>query len=333
MKTIACASPLVPPEWIESHGLRPSRARLRPVEGRSPVAAARGVCPYAGALADAALSGMDSSGLVMTTTCDQMRYAAALVEQNGDLPVFLMNVPSTWQTPSARKLYLEELGRLGDFLVRLGGTAPSQGDLSRVMLEYDLARSKLRAARTRMSARQFAQALAGLGASDGPAPDAGLGEPPAARVPLAVVGGPLLETDYVLFDLVEQAGARLVLNATEGGERTLPGPFDPQRLWDDPLQELADAYFGTIPDVFRRPNGGLYEWLGDQIAARGVRGILFRRYLWCDLWHAELHRLKQWSPVPVLDIDGGDQDRSATSRTLGRLEAFVETLLDGGRTK
>ena len=60
----------------------------------------------------------DVSGLVLTTTCDQMRYVAAMLEQRGDRPVFLLNVPSTWQTPAARRLYLDELRRLGRFLVR-----------------------------------------------------------------------------------------------------------------------------------------------------------------------------------------------------------------------
>ena len=61
----------------------------------------------------------------------------------------------------------------------------------------------------------------------------------------------------------------------------------------------------VIPDAFRRPDSGLFDWLGRELAARQVRGIIFRRYVWCDLWHAELQRLKKWSPVPVLEIDAG----------------------------
>jgi benzoyl-CoA reductase/2-hydroxyglutaryl-CoA dehydratase subunit BcrC/BadD/HgdB len=149
---------------------------------------------------------------------------------------------------------------------------------------------------------------------------------PCGAVPLALVGGPLADEDSGLFDLVERAGGRVVLDATEGGERTLPAPFDPERTRAGPLEELVDAYFGTIPDVFRRPNDRFYRWLGQQIASRGVRGILFRRYLWCDLWHAELDRLRQWSPVPVLDFDVVGEDDSALARTAGRLEAFLEML-------
>jgi len=144
-------------------------------------------------------------------------------------------------------------------------------------------------------------------------------------VPLAIVGGPLIEKDYAIFDLVEQAGGRLVLNATEGGERTLPAVFDRGRMEEDPLGELVRAYFGAIPDVFRRPNDGLYEWLGEELASRQVRGVLLHRYVWCDIWHAETARLKEWSPAPVLEIDECDDDASL-GRTAGRIEAFLEML-------
>jgi hypothetical protein len=60
--------------------------------------------------------------------------------------------------------------------------------------------------------------------------------------------------------------------------------------------------------------------------ARAVRGLIIWRYVWCDIWHAEVHRLKHWSPVPVLDLDASDGDEGSLSRTAGRLEAFLEML-------
>jgi len=148
----------------------------------------------------------------------------------------------------------------------------------------------------------------------------------AAGVPLAILGGPLLDSDHVLFELIERAGGRVALDATEGSQRTLPRPFDPARMASDPLQELADAYFDGIPDAFRRPNHRLYEWLGRELAAHQVRGIIFRRYVWCDLWHAELQRVRQWSRLPVLEIDVGPDDLTAPNRVQGRIEAFLEVL-------
>ena len=336
MKAVGYSSPFVPAEWIAAHGLRPERLRLSPTEMLT-----RGACPYAGALLDAAMpsgshaprgnppvptlrvelgdvgyvepsvptqsvgtrGSSDAAGLVLATTCDQMRYVAAMLEQRGDRPVFLLNVPSTWQTPASRRLYLDELRRLGGFLVDLGGNMPSDEELANVMRDF---------ARARDDAEKNSRGPTARGNADG--------------IPLAILGGPLLQTECDFFALVESAGGRIVLDATEHGRRTLPRPFDAARLAADPLQELADAYFDAIPDAFRRPNTGLYEWLARELAASRVRGIILHRYVWCDLWHAEGQRLKQWSPVPLLELDVGPDDTSAPNRMQGRIEAFLEML-------
>ena len=49
MNAVGYSSPFVPAEWIAAHGLRPERLRLHPSERLT-----RGICPYAGALLDAA---------------------------------------------------------------------------------------------------------------------------------------------------------------------------------------------------------------------------------------------------------------------------------------
>lgn len=295
MTTIAYSSPFVPAEWIAAHGLRPHR--LRPcatVQGSLP-ATIRGVCPYVAATTDATLPA--SAALVLTTVCDQMRYAAALLKTRGDCPLFLLNVPSTWQTPAVRHFYREELKRLGRFCVDQGGATPDDAELARVMLEYDAQR-----------------------------------EPDARRpkcnggVPLAVLGGPLLADDDRFFEILELSGGRVVVDGIEGSARTMRRPFDPSRVATDPLAELADAYFDAIPDPFRRPNTRFYDWLKRETAAHGVRGIILRRYLWCDLWHAELSRLREWSDLPVLEIDVGGDDTSSPNRMQGRIEAFLEMI-------
>ncbi|MGA2796963.1 MAG: 2-hydroxyacyl-CoA dehydratase family protein [Thermoguttaceae bacterium] len=328
MKTIAYSSPFVPAEWISAHGLRPHWLRLGTASGGSHISVTRGVCPYAGALIDKTLSGIEADALVLTTICDQMRYAAAVLESRGSCPIFLMNIPSTWQTVQVRKLYLDELKRLGRFLVQLDGKSPRDDDLAEAMLAYDRARGSLIASRGMISAGEFAQAAAKVRGSVIDITNPTSGRPPynGNGVALAVLGGPLMEPDYTFFNLIEQAGGRVVLDATEGGERTLPRRFDPEKLSSDPMRELSEAYFDCIPDAFRRPDSGLFEWLGRELAARLVRGIIFRRYVWCDLWHAELHRLKKWSPLPVLEIEAGSDNTAASNRVQGRIEAFLEIL-------
>jgi benzoyl-CoA reductase/2-hydroxyglutaryl-CoA dehydratase subunit BcrC/BadD/HgdB len=133
----------------------------------------------------------------------------------------------------------------------------------------------------------------------------------------------VLREQFGLYDEIERGGARIVLDATETGERTLPAPFDRERLRNDPLEELARAYFQHIPDVFRRPNERLYEWLATELSARRVQGILLLRCVWCDLWHAEAARLKERLNLPVLELEPSGM-AAETPRTQVRVQALLE---------
>jgi benzoyl-CoA reductase/2-hydroxyglutaryl-CoA dehydratase subunit BcrC/BadD/HgdB len=289
---------------------------------------------------------LPAEAVVLTTTCDQIRYAAALLQHLGRLPVFLMHVPRTWQTAAVRAFYREELGRLGRFLVGCGGTAPEDDALFQTMLRYDRARASLRLRRGAISASAFAKAVAAVrghlvettppkcAALDGtrrvPTTDPAtlIDSPPPNHgyLPLALVGGPMSQGDYELLTAVEGAGGRFVLDATESGERTLPAPVDIDRLKADPREELVRIYFDCIPDVFQRPNDRLFAWLRQQVAKRRVRGILVRRYVWCDHWHGEMPRLREELSVPVLEWDGTGNDPRARASAVGRMEAFLEML-------
>lgn len=328
MKRIIYSCPYVPAEWIAAHGLRPNRIMPESANSAAVMIRREGVCPYARAFVGAVVTCRQAGGAIVTTVCDQMRRAFDILVRQSELPVFLMNVPSTWQTVASQRLYLDEIKRLGRFLVRLGGKSPLQRDLAKVMLEYDAARASIFAARGSISARQYAEAIAAFG-RDGPD---GIANYLAGSgllnsgVPLAIVGGPLMRSDFGIYDMVEQAGGRMVLDATETGERGMCGPFDRRRLHEDPLAELANAYFGGIQDASRRPNSELYGWLAHEFSARGVRGIIFRRYVWCDMWHAELQRLKEWVDLPVLDIDVAGDTGVERQRWQNRIRAFLETL-------
>jgi benzoyl-CoA reductase/2-hydroxyglutaryl-CoA dehydratase subunit BcrC/BadD/HgdB len=356
MITVGYCSPFIPPEWIAAHGLQPQWV---PLGGVARAGVARGVCPYAEGLLEAGAAA-GGAALVAATTCDQIRHAVAVLESRGTPgPFFLFNMPATWQGPAARRYYQDELLRLGRFLVGLGGKPPSASDLAGIMLDYDRARCALRGDATAHNgpARHWAEAMlayrSGKQAEIPPTQSGGFrneqsqsppiaslrveneaskspptasGGSAAASVPLALVGGPLPPQDFWLLELVEQCGGRIVLDASETGERTLPPPLRPQSVRDRPLEELADAYFLGIPDVVRRPNDRLYQWLAERITSRGVRGLLLRRYVWCDLWHAEWRRLAAWSPVPVLELDVADDEPVPSPRARQRIEAFLETL-------
>ncbi|MCX5676101.1 MAG: 2-hydroxyacyl-CoA dehydratase family protein [Planctomycetota bacterium] len=355
MKTVIYSSPFVPAEWIAAHGVRPRRIRPDPAAASPSAGPLMGVCPYARAFMGEVLSAPAAGAAVFTTTCDQMRRAAEWAGRGGGPPVFLMNVPATWQTPAAARLYRDELRRLGRFLVRLGGAAPSPARLAETLEAYDARRAALRGALGTLSARQASEAIArfDLGSEkvssekvsgtlrlkvpdtfsddtfSDPAPDLPRG------TPVALVGGPLMRGDSLIFDTLEKAGGVVVLDGTENGARTLPAPVDRRRLRDDPLMELVDAYFGTIPDAFRRPDTALYAWLKRELAASAARGIIVWRYVWCDMWAASAARLRETTGLPVLDLDvSGDPARQGgavaspggLTRSAGRIQAFMEVL-------
>ena len=328
MKKIIYTCPYVPAEWIAAHGLQPSRIIPDSANSGSEIVRTEGLCPYVRGFINEIAAEKGADGLIVTTVCDQMRRSFDIIVRECENPIFLMNVPSTWQTVAAQKLYVDELKRLGRFLVRLGGKAPANDVLAERMLEYDIARKTLLEAREILSAGQFAEAIA-IFNRDGPteipkkiAED----KPLISGIPLAIIGSPMMKEDFKILEMAEQAGGRIVLNATETGERGLCPPFDRRNLRQNPLMELADAYLNGIRDASRRPNSELYQWLKSELTARKVRGIIFHRNLWCDIWHAELQRLKDWAGLPVLDIDSTGESEPDQHRNQNRIRAFLEML-------
>lgn len=324
MKTIVHVSPFVPQEWIAAHGFRPSRVPLDQARGIDRVQPTAGMCPYARAFVASGLSSAEGDAMVATTECDQMRRAAEVLATESKVPVFVLNVPTTWQTTTAHRLYASELERSSAFMIRLGGNVPTKQQLMDAMLRYDAMRAEIRAARGSLSGGTYSELISRFHRDGAAELSANRAARSAGGVPLAILGGPLLVEHFRVFDLIEEAGGDVVLDGTETGERTLPRAFDRRRLHEDPFLELADAYFGTIPDAFRRPNSQLYQWLETEVVRRGIRGVILHRYLWCDTWHAEVQRIKEWLPVPVLDLDSGDED--GESRAASRIQSFVAML-------
>ena len=77
--------------------------------------------------------------------------------------------------------------------------------------------------------------------------------------------------------------------------------------------------------TMRRPDSMLHDYLAGELAARGIRGVLLHRQLWCDLWHGQLPRVRQQTSLPVLDIDVADEDADF-GRQAGKIQAFMEML-------
>jgi len=283
--------------------------------------ALEGVCPYALAFANEIVADTSAEAAILTTTCDQMRRAGDLIARQSDIPVFLMNIPATWQSSASRRLYRSELERLGRFLVDVGGKAASLKKLAQTMME--------RGNSAKNSSYHNCHALDSLKCAGLTALSRGIQKRRQAaalqRIPIALIGGPLPADERWLIAAIEEAGGRIVLDGTDNGERTMPGQFERKRIKIDPMTELVRAYFETIPDIFQRPNTRLYEWLADAVLELGVKGIIIRNYIWCDLWRGEVQRIEERTKLPVLHIDteGGTHSKE---RTMSRVQSFFEML-------
>ena len=326
IKRLIYSCPFVPAEWIAAHGLHPSRILPRSAKAATSVNISIGLCPFTRAFIHEAVTNDQAAGIIVTTTCDQMRRGADFIQSQSKTPLFILHVPTTWQTAGVHKYYLEELKRLSRFLEELGGKAPSNDELMEVMLDYQAKRNELRTWQGQISARQYTEAIIKFNRDGTVDLDTGKREVRADGIPVALVGGPIMTEDLCLFDQVAESGGRIVLDGTTSGERTIVGTFNRRRLRDEPLMELVQAYFGGIPDAFRRPNSQLYEWFKEKLKEREVRAIIFHRYLWCDTWHVEVQRLKEWTELPVLDLDGCDNDTNTQHRTKVRIQALMEML-------
>lgn len=325
LKTVAYSCPFVPAEWIAAHGLRPRQ--IVAAGSASGVVGAAGLCPYADAFAFTAASEETFDAVIVTTLCDQMRRVYERIARDAEKPAFLLNVPSTWQSVAACNYYVSELLRLGRFLEGLGGVLPSWERLAEVMQRYNSARESIRNSKEHLSLKAFSQALIRFNQTGEEIGNPSLSLCEERGIPVALVGGPLRERDFAIFDLVEQSGGGVVLDGTETGERALPDRFNLDNVQRDPIRELARAYFETIPDVSRRPNDGLYRWLQREIEQRGARGLIVLYYTWCDPWHAEIQRLKEYLRMPTIGINlDAAEEAGVSPRNATRIQTLLEVL-------
>ena len=350
------SSPWIPVEWIKAHGLEPRGVWYAEDFGCGALPLSAGVCAFSEAMLRFAETHHDSA-MIFTTACDQMRRSFDVFAGSQAARAFLFNVPATWQSPVALRIFRSELERLGRFLQAHGGRVPATEDLVKIIERRSQARKRLLESAPRCSARQYAEAIArfhwdgSISVPDHPAP------PASGSIPLAMVGGPLTASQWGLLQAIEAAGARIALNATESGERSLLPPFAPEDLvitqfgWGeatdepargdarptkiangvtandfraDPLGALARGYFDNCVDVFQRPNTRLYSWLGGRLTARGVRGIVLWVHTGCDLWRAEAQTLRETFRLPVLLLEA-DEMSGDSPREANRIQAFVET--------
>lgn len=303
-------SPWIPAEWIKAHGFEPCGIWLDDDIEPPPLCA--GTCAFAQWVAQLSKT-QDQAAFIFSTHCDQMRRAFDGVVGTTRAPLFLFNLPATCEGSVARKIFGAELQRLGHFLNDLGGQPPSDARLREVMKDYEAARAPLSPGGQRSVVAQNY-------------PHTHNSRAPTERCPpvnLALLGGPLPQSQLDLFDSIHCAGGRIVLDATEADERSVLPPLADQGL--NAFDALVRLYTDGCVDVFQRPNTRLYAWLKERLISRQVRGIILWTYVNCDLWRAEASSLREAFGLPVLLLDA-DEAQSSSMRNITRIQAFLELL-------
>ncbi len=299
---------------------------------------AAGVCAFSESVVRLVETRRDSA-FIFSSHCDQLRRAFDAVATEAPGRVFLFNLPATWQTPLAERIFGVELERLGRFLIELGGHPPTAEGLADAMAHYRPGRSQLIAAAAHLPARDYCYALARFHWNGSMTLPDEVPVPNLHSIPLAVIGGPLPRWQAHVLEMIEQAGGRVVLNATEAGERSLGSPGAAPARENAPkageeagaadvpglLRVLTRSCLDSCVDVFQRPNTRLYSWLRERLTARNVRGIILWHFVGCDLWRAEAQPLREAFGLPVLLLEATEAANDA-ARQVGRVQAFLESL-------
>lgn len=234
------------------------------------------------------------SAIILATTCDQMRRSAETIE--GETPVFVLNVPTT-NSPQAMRFYQTEISRLATFLSGISGIKPTSAALIEASARFNSTASQ---------------------------PD--MQSPPATTsTPICILGSHLPMPFAAFTKVLGDAGASVVINGLESGPSCTPRlsqltiDAQPEAI----IAQLAETYFASIRDIFRRPNNAFYRWLSTELKRQDPKGVLVVKNSWCDQWTVETVRLREWCKLPVLELEFTSSTLSLSA--LSRIEAFIET--------
>ena len=161
-------------------------------------------------------------------------------------------------------------------------------------------------------------------------------------VPLGALCG-LVVNVYLIFHLKEHIEIKEIKNIFSRGLRKgvlFPYQADKAKVYQKrgPYADYWWTAFGLqeepsydealviVLDGYEREQGKKIDWLEKEITNTAVRGLIVHRQLWCDLWHAEVPRIKQNTGLPVLDLETGSTSSGSEERQRTRIQAFLETL-------
>jgi len=309
-------------------------------------------CWVAGSALDQALAGkLDGlAGMALAQTCDTMQGLTDLWRRNvPHIPLFHFGMPQRLDSPIIRAYLLAELGSLRERAQALTGRPIPDDALRESISLYNRTRALVR----RLYARAAACAdLYGLVRAAFQTPKETYNDhlaqlleqpsiPPTERsegnlIPprggerggetRVLLVGPAL-ADPILFDVITWAGARLVGDLLDLGERY----FAVDALEDkdgDPLAALADRLLALVPTPTKyHPQHTRAAHLLSLVQERDAQGVIFARQKFCEphgFDYVQLAHALDLAGVPHLLVELEQASQAGQLRT--RVEAFVEMI-------
>ena len=276
--------------------------------------------------------------IVQATTCDEMRRGSQVWETELGIPYLRFSFPRTWQGDAPLLLFRNEMQWVADEIAKLTGRTLTGDALIHQIELWNEVRSLL----TRI---QEIRRRGGIGARDFfmlvsysftlppdrlvPILQKGIDrlstEPAQDRRPrIMLMGSAIARDDYLLLDLLDEAGVAVVADRICTGTRS----FDLQVPTADPLASLAHDYLMHSFCAFRRPNTPM---LDEAIAERDrsqIDGVIVKTLQFCDSWGHEVERIRRALDRPLLHIQSNySPSEAGAMRT--RVQAFIEMLRGG----
>ena len=295
-------------------------------------------CWVAGSALDQALAGEldDLAGIVLAQTCDTMQGLTDLWRRNvPDVPLFHFAMPTRLDGPAVRDYLLAELRNLRQRVEALVGRPISNDDLQASIALYNRTRALIRDLYGRALALDPRETYAIVRdvfrqpkemfseEAESRIQDASPLLPLSAYPALFLVGPSL--ADPILFDVIAGAGARVVGDLFDLGERYFA--VDAAEA-GDPLEALADRLLALVPTPTKHHSQrSRAEYLLSVVEDRGARGVVFARQKFCDphgFDYAQMVRTLDEAEVPHLLVELEQASQAGQLRT--RVEAFVEML-------
>ena len=346
--SIGVSCPYSVEELIDAAGFKPARlmpmgSELQLADGFLP----SNFCSYLRHITDRALRGelKNVSAIVFSHSCDGARRTFDVFDRYiGDIPVHFIDIPKASDELSIA-YFRKQLVRFKRFLEELRGDVIADESLWLSIHRYNKNRDLLR------KLYDFcASSVRKLGASDlrhildfnmsvskeqangvlekivAECESAGSSDPSGQKDQgkRVFISGNMFDS-LPLLDFIEQCGG-----VVAGDDFCFGGRYGQVKIAGegDALTELAKGYLNRVPCGRMKNNKDRFEFLLDELARTGARGIIYTSLKFCDHFLVDYPTLKgllDEKGIPSLFLEGEYFSFSA-GQVKTRVEAFLEML-------